>query len=210
MMTAPIVLVGPYLSGKTTIRHLLAATLQRPQLGLAPWHDEAVVLHLFQSGGWDPAEEARVVGVGADLDAYLRPFEVHAIEQAIVTYTDSIIEIAAGWPVQADPVLFQRVRQAFARCQQVILLLPSSDPITSYELLRERYWNLINIELNEIFVRHPSNHRLAKHTVYTEGKTPHETCSDILARIARFERPTMPIILIGPAGVGIGGAGAVR
>jgi shikimate kinase len=132
----------------------------------------------------------------------MHPFEVHAIEQAIGTYPDHIIEIAADWPVQDDAALFQRLRQAFARCQHVILLLPSSDPSASYMILRERYWNLIDINLNEIFVRHPSNHRLAKYTVYTEGKTPRETCSEILAHITYGEHPTMPIILIGPPAVG--------
>ncbi len=202
MTSTPIVLIGPYLSGKTTIRHLLAAALQRPHLGLVPWHDEAVVIDFFQSGGWDPAEEARVLAAGGDLGAYFHPFEVHAIEQAIGTYPDHIIEIAADWPVQDDAALFQRLRQAFARCQHVILLLPSSDPSASYTILRERYWSLIDINLNEIFVRHPSNHRLAKYTVYTEGKTPRETCSDILAHITDGEHPTMPIILIGPPAVG--------
>jgi shikimate kinase len=202
MTSTPILLIGPYLSGKTTVRYLLAAALQRPHLGLVPWHDEAVVMDFFQSGGWDLAEEARVLAKGGDLDAYMRPFEVHAIEQAIVTYPDHIIEIAAEWPVQNDPALFQRVRQVFARCQHVILLLPSSDPSTSYKLLRERYWNLIDIDLNEIFVRHPSNDRLAKYTVYTEGKTARETCSNILAHITYGELPTMPIILIGPPAVG--------
>ena len=202
MTSAPLVLIGPYLSGKTTIRELLAATLYRPQLGLVPWHDEAVVFKLFQSGGWDPAEEARVLATGADHRAYLQPFAVHAIEQAVGTYADHIIELAAEWPVQTDLVLFERVRQALARCRQVVLLLPSADPGTSYSVLRQRYWELIDIDLNEIFVRHPSNPRLAKHIVYTEGKTPAETCAEILARIARAGRPATPIILIGPPAAG--------
>ncbi len=31
------------------------------------------------------------------------------------------------------------------------------------------------------FVRHPSNYKLAKYVVYTEGKTPQETAEEILA-----------------------------
>lgn len=30
------------------------------------------------------------------------------------------------------------------------------------------------------FVQNPSNHRLAKHVVYTEGKSLEETCDDVL------------------------------
>jgi len=33
---------------------------------------------------------------------------------------------------------------------------------------------------NEYFVKHPSNYELAKFTVYTKGKTPDETCDEII------------------------------
>ena len=37
--------------------------------------------------------------------------------------------------------------------------------------------------MNEYFVRHPSNYRLAKLTVYTEGRSPEETRDEILERV---------------------------
>lgn len=36
------------------------------------------------------------------------------------------------------------------------------------------------LKANEEFVRHPANGRLAKRVVYTEGKTPEETCIEIV------------------------------
>jgi hypothetical protein len=37
------------------------------------------------------------------------------------------------------------------------------------------------LSLIEHFLRHPSNLRLAKHVVYTQGKTPAETSAEITA-----------------------------
>jgi hypothetical protein len=39
------------------------------------------------------------------------------------------------------------------------------------------------LDLNEHFVKHPSNQRLAKMTIYTQGKSPEETCDEILEKI---------------------------
>ncbi len=43
---------------------------------------------------------------------------------------------------------------------------------------------------NETFVRHPANGRLAKQVVYTEGKTPEETCEEIVELIGVFNAKT--------------------
>jgi hypothetical protein len=38
--------------------------------------------------------------------------------------------------------------------------------------------------VNEHYLRHPANLSLAKTVVYTLGKTPEETCTDILRALA--------------------------
>jgi hypothetical protein len=40
-----------------------------------------------------------------------------------------------------------------------------------------------NPNINEHFVRHPSNYKLAKFTIYTKAKTPKETCNEILSLV---------------------------
>jgi hypothetical protein len=80
--------------------------------------------------------------------------------------------------------------------------MPSPDRAHAYRVLRQRYWKLLDIDANEIFVRHPSNRRLAKQTIYTEGQTPHETAEAIIARLAGSPQPETPIILIGPPAAG--------
>jgi hypothetical protein len=39
-------------------------------------------------------------------------------------------------------------------------------------------------ELNEYFIRHPSNQRLAKFLIYTKDKAPEEICEEILQKLA--------------------------
>jgi hypothetical protein len=50
------------------------------------------------------------------------------------------------------------------------------------------------MESDEYFIRHPSNFALARQIVYTKGKTPQQSCEEILAR----STPGSDIILIGP------------
>jgi hypothetical protein len=38
-------------------------------------------------------------------------------------------------------------------------------------------------ELNEYFVRHPSNHQLAKRVLYTKDKTPENICDEIVQKL---------------------------
>ena len=71
----------------------------------------------------------------------------------------------------------------------MVLLLPSPDVDHSVRILEERQRALFDgMELNEHFVRHHSNHDLAKLTVYTDRKTPQETREEILSRIDPTQR----------------------
>jgi len=55
------------------------------------------------------------------------------------------------------------------------------------------------VELTEHFVRHHSNHDLAKICLYTKGKTPEESCAELLPQLD----PHAPeVFLIGPMGAG--------
>ena len=198
----PIALIGPYLSGKTTIRHLLAQKLNRPHLGLVLWHDEEIVFQLFQEAGWTEEALHQHVKKGGDGDLYMQQYEVTAIESAIQQYSDHVIEIAASWPVTDDPELHERILLAVQQCQAVVFILPSPDHTVAYHKLRERYWRLIDIDLNEQFIRNPSYQTLANHTIFTNNKTPTETAAEIISRIDLDDADALPIMLIGPPAAG--------
>jgi hypothetical protein len=92
------------------------------------------------------------------------------------------------------------VRRALHPYRLVVLLLPSADTVLSIQVLDARGRVMYDeMELNEHFVRHHSNHDLAKIRVYTKGQTPQQTCEAIVRQLD----PASPeVFLIGPVGAG--------
>ena len=84
-----------------------------------------------------------------------------------------------------------QVKRALDLLPYVFLLLPSADLEHSIEVLNTRFAELLLrevgeidealLELNEHYVRHPSNLRLAKKVFYTDGRSADETCNEIIA-----------------------------
>lgn len=198
-----IILIGPQRAGKSTVGKLLAAALNRPfvdlNTGARPYWDEQ---------GYDDDEADRQYDSGRFENAYryLWPFQAYAVKRGLAEHS-GIIELGALQTVYADPALFEQVQQALRPYPSVVLLLPSPDINESLQVLRQRHAIYYNgQEITEYFVRHPANASVAKQTVYTAGKSPHETRDEILARID----PNAPeIILIGPQDTGKSTIGAL-
>jgi hypothetical protein len=100
----------------------------------------------------------------------------------LAEHKNCVIDFGAGHSVYEDVSLFQKVQRALAPYPNIFLLLPSPDLDESVRILNERneYVPDGSLNINEHFVRHPSNAELAKFTVYTRAKTPKETCNEIL------------------------------
>jgi shikimate kinase len=189
-MHSTIILIGPMSAGKSTIAKLLAEKLGLPQYAVDDdrwtYYDEI---------GYDKAEAAKIVEsegmVG--LLRYWKPFEAHAVERALADHRDCVIDFGAGHSVYEDEALFKRVQRALEPYPNVILILPSPDLDESTQILNARFRQLLLdevgeidealLDVNEHFVKHPSNHQLAKIVVYTNGKTPAETCTEILRQL---------------------------
>ncbi len=180
-------------AGKSTIGALLAAALDLPQFSVDD-HRWAYYAEI----GYDEAEATRIAKSEAGMVGllnYWKPFEAHTVERVLQDYPNHVIDFGAGHSVYEDAALFAKVQAAFAPYPHVILLLPSPDLDESTRILNERFSELLQREVghvdatmlaqNEHFVKHPSNHRLAKWVVYTAGKTPEDTCAEILGRLAR-------------------------
>jgi hypothetical protein len=124
---------------------------------------------------------------------YWKPFEVHAVERALSEYKNCVFDFGASHSVYEKEELFSRVQNALAPFDYVILLLPSPNLDESVKILNARFSKLLErevgkvdpklLDLNEHFVKHPSNRQLAKMTIYTEGKFPEETCDEILEKV---------------------------
>jgi shikimate kinase len=182
-MLSDIILIGPIGAGKSTIGSLLAARIGLPQCSMDDrrWdyykeigYDEELAKHKRETEGfWG-------------IYQYWKPFEAYAVERLLLENRNYVIDFGAGHSVYEDDALFQRVRQVLASYSNVVLLLPSPDLDESVQILNERndYVSDGNLNINEHFVRHPSNYGLAKFTVYTKAKTPEETCGEILKLVS--------------------------
>ena len=92
--------------------------------------------------------------------------------------------------------------------RNVVRPIPASDREESFRILESREEKtLINgKEIAEYFVTHPLNAELAKHTVYTKGKTPEQTGEEMLSPV---DPSGGNIVLIGPMGTGKSTLGAL-
>ncbi|MEO0520908.1 MAG: shikimate kinase [Cyanobacteria bacterium P01_A01_bin.116] len=178
-MPSDIILIGPQTVGKSTIGGLLSEQLNLPQCSM----DEQRWRY-YQEIGYDEtlAKQKRDSEGAWGIIQYWKPFEAHAVERVLSEHTHCVIDFGAGHSVYDDPSLFQRVQTALSSYPNVVLLLPSPDLTDSIQILNERNQHLPEDirRTNEYFIRHPSNAKLAKFTVYTQGKAPKETCDDIL------------------------------
>jgi hypothetical protein len=104
-----------------------------------------------------------------------------------------VIDFGASNSVYDDEKLFARVENALAPHPNVILLLPSPNMDESIEILKDRLIRMLSeagkeftdelFELNEYFVRHPSNQRLARLVIFTKHKTPENICHELIQKL---------------------------
>jgi hypothetical protein len=187
----PVVLIGPLAVGKTTVGVALASLLNLPPCLL-----DEVRWQYFDEIGYDRDEAARRFASGRTVPeklAYGMPFEVHAIERAVADHQDGVIDLGASNSVFEDPQLLARAEAALSGAN-VVLLLPSPDPTASARILADRLRAIVEskgerltdelLGLNEYFIRHPANGRLARLTVYTGDRTPDEIAREIAQWLA--------------------------
>ena len=190
MSRSEIILIGPIRSGKSTIGALLAERLRVPQVRM-----DRLRFNYYKEIGYEDAVRKRLEKEEGFVAVYRywKPFEAYAVERLLMEHADCMIDFGGGHSVYEDTNLFERVKRALAPFANVILLLPSRDLDESVRVLRERTiagnsWDgrSRGFDFHEHFVKHHSNHDLAKFVVYTGGKTPEETRDEIL-RLTGFE-----------------------
>jgi shikimate kinase len=187
MVHPPIILIGPMCAGKSTIAALLAERLklQRAELDELRWG-------YFDDIGYDheAAKKLHEQGDLFGLVAFWRPLEVKSIVRVIAEHSNCVIDFGASNSVFDDKGMLTTVKNALAALPNVILLMPSPDPDESMQILNMRIPDAVPpenrakfIALNEYFARHPTNHTLAKITVYSKGQRPEQTCDAIIGKL---------------------------
>lgn len=187
-----VILIGPIGTGKSTVGKLLAERLDLPQVAM-----DFVRFGYYEAIGYDEdrADEIERREGFAGKYRYWKLFEIDAVERILAEHRDCVIDFGGGHSVYEDDALFERARRALAPYDNVVLLLPSPDLDESVRLLRERHGGPIvdhDLDFDEHFVKHHSNHDLATITVYTRDKTPEQTCEEILPCLQRSPTWDLP------------------
>lgn len=190
-MNQPIILIGPLGVGKSTVGRLLAEKLDLPLCIV-----DSVRWTYFEKVGYDQASVAKIAASDQGIRGVLRysePYEVQVVEMVLADHQHGVIDFGASNSVYDDKAILARIENTLTPYPNVILLLPSADLDESVEILKNRLTQMLNetggeiteelFELNEYFVKHPSNHQLAKVIIYTKEKTPGEICDEILPRV---------------------------
>ena len=187
MFNTNIILIGPSGAGKTTQSKLLGEALGMPSFDL-----DDIRWDYYAEIGYDPeqAEKIRDESGMEAIIAHWKPFEIYSVERMFQDYPSGhVIAFGAGQSVYDDLAFDARIQKALAP-YPVILLLPSLDVDECIALLNanirtsepdlpDAFFDKIG-EFNRYFVEHPSNARLARFTVYTNGKSPEATRDEIL------------------------------
>ncbi len=183
-MISDIVLIGPIRTGKSTLGKLLAEKLGIPQCSMDDlrWdyykeinYDEQLANSLREKEGF------------LGIYRYWKPFEAYAVERLLSEHSNCVIDFGGGHSVYEDNELFKRVQKVLEPYINVVLILPSPDLEESIQILNERNGGIVNngLDFNVHFIKHHSNHDLAKFVIYTKDKSPEEARDEIL-KIANF------------------------
>jgi shikimate kinase len=176
-MVFKVILIGPIRAGKSTVGKLLAERLNLPQRSL-----DIVFDSYLDRIGYDRKYAAGLKKIGFyELTKYWKLFEPYGVEQIVVEPEAAVVDFGGGHSIYEDETLFARVKSALSPFPNVFLIMPSPDLKESIAILNERTGGYVSngYDFHENFIKSCCNYELAKHTVYTKGKTPEETCEEI-------------------------------
>jgi len=182
-MNSNIILIGPIRAGKSTVGALLSQQLGVPQVSMdklcRSYYEE-----LRPQG-------ADTVSTGPD-GLIASSLTLHALERLLQAHQGCVIDMGGGHSYFPEDASLERAKTLLASHPNVVLLLPLPDLQESAKILAKRNANNPwvqqfikenGVDPNEQFLNDESNFVLAKHIIYTNGKSPLETCNDVLDRI---------------------------
>lgn len=178
-MDKEIILIGPIGVGKSTVGQVLSKKLNIPQCSL-----DFVRFKYYDEIGYSSLKERLLWKFKGFIGVYKywKPFEAYSVERVLNDYPDHIIDFGGGQSVYEDDNLFMKVQKLLKPYKNIFLLLPTEDKEKSFNILQSRQ----NCDINRHFIEHKSNYELAKHIIYTEGKTPDMVADEIIKNISNI------------------------
>ncbi len=175
-----IILIGPVRTGKSTLGRLLAEKLSLPQVSL-----DSVRQKYYREIGYDEdlARSIRRQGGFLTLYLYWNMYDAYAIERLLEEYHQCVFDFGAGNGISESREGFRRIQNALAPYANIFLILPSPDKEASLRILKERDAEPpsdLTFDLNRHFLKNGAYFALAKHVMYTEGRSPEETRDEII------------------------------
>lgn len=101
-------------------------------------------------------------------------------------FRGKILDFGAGHSVYERPEELAAVETLMAPFEHVFLILPCDSVDEAAQIMEARRGK--QLPLNQHFLTHESNRRLAKHTIYTKDKTPAESAEEILRILRKSAR----------------------
>jgi shikimate kinase len=190
-----LALIGPAKSGKSAVGPLLAARMGLPFQS----HDITGLARVHERYDDTQAHDVYSLDGISAWYRYQLPLGVDVLRQTLADIEPCVVEIAKWYP-HPDDALFEHIRAALSSLEHVVMLRPAEDVDRACRIIEERRTVLVDgIDMNAHFLQHRSNYELAKHVVYTKGRTVTETRDEILSRV---DPGLGALILIGPMRAG--------
>jgi shikimate kinase len=176
----PIILIGPIGAGKTTVGKLLAQKLSLPFYSLDEEAPRYTVPLGYSDDHYDLLKKQK--GPFAAYD-YAREFFDEAVLQFLAAHDQGIFDFGGGHPVVPDIKKQERIVNALKPYSHIFFLMPTSDIEESLSILRKR--NELSedeADFNTLYFKDKTYWEIAKFIIYTEGKSPEQTCEEILEK----------------------------
>jgi shikimate kinase len=178
-----IIFIGPIGAGKSTISKMVAEKLSLPCFSL----DEEP--HLATSVGFDVWLYKQIHDQKGLLAAYeyRRSFYDRLVPLFLASHDHGVLDFGGGHPIAPDPKKQETIKKALAPYEHIFLLMPTPNPEESIQILRRRNQIPDDVpDFNALYFQGGNRTfwEIAKHVLYTNGKTPEETRDEVLRLLA--------------------------
>ena len=177
----PIILIGPIGAGKTTVGKMLSTKLSTPFYSL----DEEEKQYTAPLGYTDEKYD-RIKEKEGPFPAYeyARGFFDEALVRFLEAHKNGVFDLGGGHPIVPDPEKQERIKAALKPYTNIFLLMPTEDLQESLKVLYKRNEITEDIpDFNVLYFKDRTFWDIAKFVVYTEGKTPEETCEEVIKKL---------------------------